>query len=188
LASKQDTLVSGTNIKTINGQTLLGEGNIEIQGGELPIATADTLGGIKVGAGLSINPDTGVLSATGGGTADSVEWDNVLSKPDDIVNITERLAAKLDTATYNSEKANFETKENAAATYQVKGDYATTAQLNSKQDTLVSGTNIKTINGNSLLGEGDLTISSESRTWRFTCSSSITTSDSATITPDGFTS
>lgn len=68
------------------------------------------------------------------------------------------LSGKLDTATYNSEKASFETKENAAATYQVKGDYATTAQLNSKQDTLVSGTNIKTINGNSLLGEGDITI------------------------------
>lgn len=230
LEEKQDTLVSGTNIKTINGQSVIGSGNIEIQGGELPIATADTLGGIKVGAGLSINPDTGVLSTTGGGTADSVEWDNVLSKPDDIVNITERLAAKLDTATYNSEKANFalkselpdtstlatksevtsglatkldvatynvdkptfalkteipdisglatktelsgkldtatynsekasfETKENAAATYQVKGDYATTAQLNSKQDTLVSGTNIKTINGETILGEGDITI------------------------------
>ena len=32
-STKQDTLVSGTNIKTINGETLLGEGNIEIQGG-----------------------------------------------------------------------------------------------------------------------------------------------------------
>ena len=31
--SKQDTLVSGTNIKTINNQSLLGSGNIEIQGG-----------------------------------------------------------------------------------------------------------------------------------------------------------
>ena len=30
---KQDTLVSGTNIKTINGTSLLGSGNIEIQGG-----------------------------------------------------------------------------------------------------------------------------------------------------------
>ena len=28
LAGKQDTLVSGTNIKTINGETLLGSGNI----------------------------------------------------------------------------------------------------------------------------------------------------------------
>lgn len=181
LASKQDTLVSGTNIKTVNGQSLLGNGNIEIQGGELPIASADTLGGIKVGAGLSINPGTGVLSATGGGTADSVEWDNVLSKPDDIVNITERLAAKLDTATYNSEKANFATKEEL-------NSKADTSALSAKQDTLVSGTNIKTINGETILGEGDLTISSESRTWRFTCSSSITTSDSATITPDGFNS
>lgn len=32
-------------------------------------------------------------------------------------------------------------------------------QLGTKQDTLVSGTNIKTVNGNSLLGSGDLTIS-----------------------------
>lgn len=31
---KQDELVSGTNIKTINGNSILGEGNIEIQGGE----------------------------------------------------------------------------------------------------------------------------------------------------------
>lgn len=111
LNSKQDTLVSGQNIKTINGQSVIGEGNIEIQQSELPIASANTLGGIKVGAGLSINPESGVLSATGGGTADSVEWDNVLSKPEDIVNITERLASKLDTATYNSEKSSFATKD-----------------------------------------------------------------------------
>ena len=32
LATKQDTLVSGENIKTINGNSILGEGNIEIQG------------------------------------------------------------------------------------------------------------------------------------------------------------
>ena len=30
---KQDTLVSGTNIKTINNASLLGSGNIDIQGG-----------------------------------------------------------------------------------------------------------------------------------------------------------
>ena len=33
LASKQDTLVSGTNIKTINGTSILGSGDITIQGG-----------------------------------------------------------------------------------------------------------------------------------------------------------
>ena len=31
--TKQDTLISGTNIKTINNQSLLGSGNITIQGG-----------------------------------------------------------------------------------------------------------------------------------------------------------
>ena len=33
LNAKQDTLISGTNIKTINNESILGEGNIEIQGG-----------------------------------------------------------------------------------------------------------------------------------------------------------
>ena len=223
LNSKQDTLVSGTNIKTINGQSVIGEGNIEIQQSELPIASANTLGGVKVGAGLSINPESGVLSTTGGGTADSVEWDNVLSKPEDIVNITERLASKLDTATYNSEKSSFATKDElnskadasaitdmatqtwvqnqgyltevpsnyvtntelteGLASKQDKGDYALKSDLNtlatkeelatkadasalsSKQDTLVSGTNIKTINGDSILGNGNLVIQSGTSNW-----------------------
>ena len=214
---KQDTLVSGTNIKTINGQSLLGEGNIEIQQSELPIASADTLGGVKVGTGLSINPESGVLSA------DSPEWNNISGKPEDIVNITERLASKLDTATYNSEKSSFATKDElnskadasaiadmATQTWvqgqgyltevpsdyvtnselteglagkQDKGDYALKSDLNtlatkeelatkadasalsSKQDTLVSGTNIKTINGDSILGSGNLVIQSGTSNW-----------------------
>ena len=47
---------------------------------DIPIASATQLGGIKVGAGLSVT-ENGVLSATGGGTADAVEWNNVLDKP-----------------------------------------------------------------------------------------------------------
>lgn len=50
----------------------------------LPQASADVAGGIKVGAGLSITED-GILSATGGGTADAVEWDNVVGKPTDLL-------------------------------------------------------------------------------------------------------
>lgn len=42
-------------------------------------ATANTSGVVKVGSGLSIT--NGVLSTTGGGVADAVEWDNVLNKP-----------------------------------------------------------------------------------------------------------
>lgn len=37
--------------------------------------------------------------------------------------------------------------------------------LNSKQDTLVSGTNIKTINGNSIIGSGDLSIGTQEDVW-----------------------
>lgn len=47
----------------------------------IPVASADTLGGIKVGAGLAITGD-GILSATGGGVADSVAWENVVGKPE----------------------------------------------------------------------------------------------------------
>ena len=225
LASKQDTLVSGTNIKTVNGQTLLGEGNIEIQGGgtitvdselsttsenpvqnkvitnaingkqdagdyalksEIPdtseLATKEelaakldtaTYNSEKANFALKSElPDTSTLATKSEVTSGLATKLDVATynadKPTfalkteipDISGLATKteLSGKLDTATYNSEKASFETKENAAATYQVKGDYATTAQLNSKQDTLVSGTNIKTINGNSLLGEGDITI------------------------------
>ena len=33
LTNKQDKLVNGVSIKTINGQSILGEGNINIEGG-----------------------------------------------------------------------------------------------------------------------------------------------------------
>lgn len=46
----------------------------------LPQATAELLGGVKVGAGLEITPE-GVLNATQGGKADSVDWSGVQSKP-----------------------------------------------------------------------------------------------------------
>lgn len=45
----------------------------------LPTMSATVIGGAKVGAGLTITD--GVLSTTGGGEADSVEWDNILNKP-----------------------------------------------------------------------------------------------------------
>ena len=55
LGGKQPTLVSGTNIKTINNESLLGEGNIDIQGGS------------------SVN----VVQATGTSTSDVMSQDAV---------------------------------------------------------------------------------------------------------------
>ena len=50
----------------------------------LPIADDDSLGGVKIGAGLSIDQN-GILSATGGGVADSVDWVDILNKPNNLV-------------------------------------------------------------------------------------------------------
>lgn len=41
---KQDALVSGTNIKTINGESIIGEGNITIEGGGSSINVVQTTG------------------------------------------------------------------------------------------------------------------------------------------------
>ena len=53
LSGKQDTLVSGTNIKTINNQSLLGSGNITISGGG-----SGTVTGVKMNNGSAISPDS----------------------------------------------------------------------------------------------------------------------------------
>lgn len=75
LGEKQPTLVSGTNIKTINNESLLGEGNIDIQGGG---------GGKAVNAGTNISITTGdtadtincTLNLVNGSGTDSVKMKN----------------------------------------------------------------------------------------------------------------
>ena len=125
----QDELVSGKNIKTINGNSILGSGNIEIQGGgsgitEIPIASKTTLGGIKVGANLTIEED-GTLNATassgGGNGADDVPintiveydgeevpsgWEEVVDSND--VVLFESTSGTQNTITLNDSVANYE--------------------------------------------------------------------------------
>ena len=60
-----DTLVIGGKMIVEEGATVEGLGDAA-SGYTLPAATEDTLGGVKVGSGLSINED-GLLSANGGG-------------------------------------------------------------------------------------------------------------------------
>ena len=62
----QPTLVSGTNIKTINNESLLGSGNITTPTYTLPTASTSTLGGVKVD-GTTITISDGVISSAGGG-------------------------------------------------------------------------------------------------------------------------
>lgn len=100
LAAKQPTLVSGSNIKTLGGQSLLGSGDIALPtGGSATVVVND-------------------LSTGGVGSALSAEQGKVL-------------------------KAQVDAKAEASA-------------LASKQAALVSGSNIKTVGGQSLLGAGDI--------------------------------
>lgn len=244
--NKQDTLVSGTNIKTVNGESILGEGDIEISGGGGTIAVdaelsetsenpvqnkviTDALNGKQAAGDYALKSEAAtkselaLINAELEHKADKTsvytiqEVDNKLaakqatliqgtnitlsepdaegkvtisaSQPDGLATkteLTEGLATKLDTSVYNVEKADFalkseipdtsglatkaeisdmETKTSAASTYatiqsveDVSGEVATLST--DKQDNLVSGTNIKTINGESILGSGDIEISS----------------------------
>ena len=153
ISTKQDTLVSGTNIKTVNGTSLLGSGNIEIN------ASADNVPTLQ----------TTVEGTTSNYIYSSGTFDKygVLSK---ISNIITYSTDKASIATYRyywgSESSNVyqNWSINAATTSQAGLMSASDKtkldgiDLATKQDTLVSGTNIKTINGTSLLGSGDITI------------------------------
>ena len=68
LGLKQDTLVSGTNIKTINNESILGSGNITIQGGgtSLDISTTEKVVGTYFGKPLYEKTlNLGTLTQTG---------------------------------------------------------------------------------------------------------------------------
>ena len=74
-------VLSDNNYTTAEKEKLAGLNNYT-----LPTASAETLGGVKVGAGLEIQD--GVLNATGGGTADSVDWSNVQNRPTKVSEFT----------------------------------------------------------------------------------------------------
>lgn len=101
LSGKQDTLKSGANIKTINGQSVLGEGDIEIKGEDGGVPDAPSDGNKYVRQNGSWVQETTVDTST-------------------FATKTE-LEGKVD----NSEIADMLTKTEAASTYQPKGDYLT---------------------------------------------------------------
>ena len=149
LNSKQDQLVSGVNIKTINNQSILGNGNIEIQTstGETDLSDYYT----KEECNSTFATTSQVENKVDKVEGKSLIEDEEIARLSTVTNyddtaINEQIAtlnsSKLDVSAYTTDKVNFATK----------------TELNGKQDTLISGENIKTINGNSLLGSGDITI------------------------------
>lgn len=88
----------------------------------------------------------------------------LLTELDSLDNVKDGETRKLITKTTSSGSGNAVTSVSVSGdtvTYTKGTSFATTAQLNNKQDTLVSGTNIKTINNESLLGSGNLEIGGE---------------------------
>lgn len=149
LTAKQDTLISGTNIKTINNQTILGSGNIEIQTstGETDLSDYYTKEECNSTFATVSQMENKIDKIEGKSLIDDSEIARLATVTNyDDTAINEQIAtlnsSKLDVSTYTTDKANF----------------ATIEQLNEKQNVLISGENIKTINGNSLLGSGDITI------------------------------
>lgn len=86
LNAKQDTLVSATNIKTINGNTLLGSGDLVINGttnlsytAATRVITSDT--GTDATLPLVTSTDAGLAPASGGGTTNFLRADGTWTVP-----------------------------------------------------------------------------------------------------------
>ena len=163
LATKQDTLVSGTNIKTINGNSLLGSGNIEVAA-NVDLSDYYT----KSQTNALVSPKLSQVTLTQAEyDALSTKEENVLYVISDAANVDpSNLATKEELNTKQDVINDLETirsgaAKGATALQSVPDTYALKSEIpdiTTKQDKLVSGTNIKTINGNSLLGSGNIEI------------------------------
>jgi hypothetical protein len=120
LDAEQDLLVSGKTIKTINGESVLGAGNIKI---EMP-------------------------DLTGYATEKWVKDQDYATNSD----VNEEINDKL--GEFEQKFTDYYTKEEVDN----KGYLTEHQDISGKQDVLVSGQNIKTINGEDILGEGDIVI------------------------------
>lgn len=96
--------------------------------------------------------------------ADYAKKSDLPTKTSDLTNDSGFITSHQDLSAY-AKKTDIPTKVSAfendkgyLTQHQDLSGYATVVALNSKQDRLISGTNIKTINGKSLVGSGNITI------------------------------
>lgn len=160
MATKQDLLVSGTNIKTINSQSLLGEGNIEIESGSnIPF--------LFINSTTHLSGDfAAVKNAIANKTPFELYYVNILGYGDIAAPEVCFVSGENIQATFHFESttANHTLVQTTITPTGVSAD----TSYHSYQEQLVSGTNIKTINGESILGEGNLEISGGGGTTDYT--------------------
>jgi hypothetical protein len=157
LNAKQDTLVSGTNIKTVNGTSVLGSGNIAISSAVAWGGVTGTLSNqtdLQTALDGKVDENTAITGATK--TKITYDAKGLVTAGADAT--TADIASSTDKRYVTD--AQLVVVGNTSGTN--TGDNATNSQYSglaaSKQDTLVSGTNIKTINSTSLLGSGNVAV------------------------------
>jgi hypothetical protein len=150
LDAKQATLVSGTNIKTINSTSILGSGNIAISsavawGGIT--GTLSTQTDLQTALDLKVDENAAITGATK--TKITYDAKGLVTAGTDLAAgdlPTGIDAAKISTGLISN--AEFDYLNGLTDNIQT--------QFTGKQDVLVSATNIKTIEGQSLLGSGNI--------------------------------
>ena len=159
MATKQDTLVSGESIRTINNLSLLGEGNINV--GDVPSITVENeqipneTDFNRVAEAAANNRAVLIRIKTTEMTLTSNYWQYASSESQRIF---------IAYATYLSETNNI-----TLMAYIIENQPVMVETYDKElQEELVSGTNIKTINGESILGEGNLEISGSGGTTDYT--------------------
>ena len=156
LNSKQDKLVSGTNIKTINSQSLLGSGNISIESTSITVDSAlsttseNPVQNKVVTKALQTKANASDIPTK----VSQLENDSKFATQTAVV---QGLATKADKDSLTSLEGSVSTLETTVGN-QDKAIVANAQAIQGKQDKLVSGTNIKTINNQSLLGSGNISI------------------------------
>lgn len=160
MATKQDLLVSGTNIKTINSQSLLGEGNIEIESGSnIPF--------LFINSTTHLSGDfAAVKNAIANKTPFELYYVNILGYGDVAAPEVCFVSGENIQATFHFESTT--TNHTVVQTTITPTGVSADTSYHSYQEQLVSGTNIKTINGESILGEGNLEISGSGGTTDYT--------------------
>lgn len=179
--SRQEKLESGKNIKSFNGKSILGEGNIEFatingksifDGGN--IVTGEKERAIYteyVGAFPPIVRLTDEqLAQADAWDRESLDYNIIVSNPLDnsrsVVNLFtlhKMVVLNYDSSCYSSCVRTFYTANDATQTGKLIsvrkiGNPTLVFQFEEVQEKLESGVNIKTFNGESILGEGDIKI------------------------------